>query len=392
MIILLKQKLLPWDYGLRNLFRRPSRTALTFVGLTIVVLLVLVVVGFIRGLESSLAATGNPNVVLVYALSSAADVENSSIPARSAALLSASVEGIRKNHGIEYVSPELYIGTRISAPGMKEPGLGLVRGVTTTAPLVREQVQIDEGYWPESGQVLVGRLAHSKIGADEKDLAIGQQVEFDGQTWTISGRFTAAGSAFESEIWVPLPDMQTALKRQDLSLVAATMRSPDLVADVDLFCRERVDLELKAVPEAAYYASLQKHYRPVRMLGWMVVFLVAGSGVFAGLNTMYGAVVGRVRELATLQAIGFRRRAILLTLVQEATLLACAGALLACTLGLALVDGAAVRFTMGAFMLRVDSVGIAVACAVAIVLGVVGALPPAIKAMRLPVVEAIKAI
>jgi ABC-type antimicrobial peptide transport system permease subunit len=119
---------------------------------------------------------------------------------------------------------------------------------------------------------------------------------------------------------------------------------------------------------------------------------VAGSGVFAGLNTMYGAVVGRIRELATLQAIGYRRRAILLTLIQEATLLACGGALAACLLGLLFVNGTAVRFTMGAFMLRVDSVGIAIACGTAVILGVVGAIPPAAKAMRLPIVEAIKAI
>lgn len=107
---------------------------------------------------------------------------------------------------------------------------------------------------------------------------------------------------------------------------------------------------------------------------------------------MYGAVVGRVRELATLQAMGFRRRAILLTLIQEATLLSCGGALVACLLGLMFVNGTAVRFTMGAFMLRVDSVGILIACATAVALGVIGAIPPAAKAMRLPVVEAIKAI
>jgi hypothetical protein len=59
-------RLLPWDYGVRNLFRRPSRSALTLGGLSIVVLLVLVVVGFIRGLEASLAATGRPNVMLVF--------------------------------------------------------------------------------------------------------------------------------------------------------------------------------------------------------------------------------------------------------------------------------------------------------------------------------------
>ncbi|QEG37205.1 ABC transporter permease [Bythopirellula goksoeyrii] len=389
---MLGQRLLPWDYGVRNLFRRPTRSALTLGGLTIVVLLVLVVVGFIRGLEKSLSATGNPNVVLVYSLSSAADIENSSIPGRTPALLAASVDGVSRQQGVEYVSPELYLGTRISTANMSEPGMGLVRGVTTAAPLVRDQVQLVEGAWPHAGEVMVGRLVHSKLGANKKDLAIGQQVTFDGRTWTISGHFTAAGSAFESEVWAPLAELQTTLKRQDLSLVAVRMDSPDNVADVDIFCRERIDLELKAVSESVYYASLQKHYKPVRMLGWVVVALIAGSGIFAGLNTMYGAVVGRIRELATLQALGFRRRAILLTLVQEATLLACAGALIACIVGLSLVDGAAVRFTMGAFMLKVDSVGIAVACGVAALLGVVGALPPAVKAMRLPVVEAIKSI
>jgi ABC-type lipoprotein release transport system permease subunit len=388
----MSRRLLPWDYGVRNLFRRPSRTALTLGGLSIVVLLVLVVVGFIRGLEASLAATGNENVMLVYAISSGSDIENSAIPGRTPALLSASVAGVRQRHGVKYVSPELYLGTRISVDGGTREGLGLVRGVTTSAPLVRQQVQIVEGAWPGPGEVLVGRLTHSKLGCSKESLATGEQIEFDGRKWTISGTFAAGGAAYESEVWCPLADLQTALKRQDLSLVAVAMETKDAAADVDLFCRERIDLELKSVSEVAYYADLRKHYKPVRMLGWVVVCLVAGSGVFAGLNTMYGAVVGRIRELATLQAIGYRRRAILLTLVQEATLLSCAGALVACLLGLLFINGTAIRFTMGAFMLRVDSVGIAIACATAVILGVVGALPPAAKAMRLPVVEAIKAI
>jgi len=383
---------LPWDYGVRNLFRRPSRSALTLAGLSVVVLLVLIVVGFIRGLEASLAATGRPNVVLVYSLSSGADIENSAIPARTPALLAASVSGVRQQHGVPFVSPELYLGTRIKIAGQEKGGLGLVRGVIAATPLVRQQVQIIEGNWPRPGEILVGQLAHSKLGCEKAALAIGERVEFDGRTWTVSGTFAAGGAAYESEIWCPLEDLQAALKRQDLSLVAVAMKSSDALADVDLFCRERVDLELKAVPEVAYYVDLQKHYRPVRMLGWVVVCLVAGSGVFAGLNTMYGAVVGRVGELATLQVIGFRRRAILLTLIQEATLLSCCGALLACLIALLFINGTAVRFTMGAFMLRIDSVAVLIACATAIGLGIVGAIPPATKAMRLPVVEAIKAI
>ena len=53
-------RLLPWEYAIRNLFRRTLRTALTFVGLTTVVLLIFVVVGFIRGLEKSLTVSGDP--------------------------------------------------------------------------------------------------------------------------------------------------------------------------------------------------------------------------------------------------------------------------------------------------------------------------------------------
>lgn len=385
-------RLLPWDYGVRNLFRRPSRSALTLGGLSVVVLLVLVVVGFIRGLEMSLAATGQPNVVLVYAMTSGSDIENSAIPARTPALLSASVAGIRQRFDAKYISPELYLGTRIKTEGQEKGGLGLVRGVTAAAPLVRQQVQIVEGAWPGSGEILVGRLAHSKLGCAGESLAVGREVQFEGHRWKVSGIFSAGGAAYESELWCPLADLQAALKRQDLSLVALTTESSDATADIELFCKERLDLELKAVSEMQFYAEVQKHYKPVRMLGWVVVCLVAGSGVFAGLNTMYGAVVGRFRELATLQATGFRRRAILLTLVQEATLLSCCGALIACFIGLLCVNGTAVRFTMGAFALRIDSVGIAIACATALVLGVLGAVPPAFKAMRLSIVDAIKTV
>jgi putative ABC transport system permease protein len=387
-----KLRLLPWEYGVRNLFRRPTRTALTLAGLTTVILLIFIVVAFIRGLESSLAASGDEDVVLVYALSSGADIENSSIPARTPALLSASLDGIQRRFDIPHISPELYLGTRITVADENVKGLGLVRGVTAAAPLVRSKVQVVEGDWPGPGEVLVGRLAHSKLGCRAESLAIGKTVSFDGRQWQVAGTFAAAGSAFESEMWCPLDNMQAALKRQDLSLVAMKMAPNASLADVELFCSERLDLELKAVPEAAYYASLQQHYKPVRMLGWVVVWLIAGAGVFAGLNTMYGAVVGRIRELSSLQAMGYRRRAITLSLVQEAVLLAVGGSLIASVLAFALVNGTAIRFTMGAFTLRVDSLAVVISCGTGLLLGILGAIPPAIKAMRLPIAEGIKAV
>ena len=384
-------RLLPWEYAIRNLFRRPLRTSLTFVGLTTVIVLVFVVVGFIRGLERSLAVSGDPQTAVIFSLGMGENLEYSSIPMRTSDLVPASVSGIRQRFGQKYVSPELYLGTQVGV-GEREPSMGLVRGVTRPALLVRRQVEIEEGNWPDTGEVMVGRMVATKLGADEAEMSIGQSIAFEGRTWRISGIFSAGGSAFESEAWCRLDELQQAMKRQDLSIVAVTLAPGAEFVDLDLFCKERLDLELQTMRETEYYASLQKDYGPVRWLAWLVVLLVSGAGVFAGLNTMYGSVVGRIPELSTLQTIGFARRAIVASLIQEGLLLAGAASLLAALLALVFVNGAAVRFTMGAFSLRIDSMSVLIGCGVGLLLGFFGAIPPAIRALRMPIVDGLKAV
>jgi ABC-type lipoprotein release transport system permease subunit len=239
---------------------------------------------------------------------------------------------------------------------------------------------------------MVGRLVSTKLGRSAEALAIGQTLTFEGRDWRISGIFGARGSTLESELWCPLDELQQAMKRQDLTVVALALAPGAEYGDVDEFCKERLDLELEATPETSYYASLSHHYRPVRALAWLIASLVVGAGIFTGLNTMYGAVVGRTRELATLQALGYNRWVIALALMQEATLLAAAGSLLASLLALAVLNGVGVRFTMSAFTLRVDNVAVAIAGGSGLLLGVVGSIPPAVKAMRLAVVQGLKAV
>jgi ABC-type lipoprotein release transport system permease subunit len=239
---------------------------------------------------------------------------------------------------------------------------------------------------------MVGRLVAAKLGSRGESISVGKSIEFEGRTWRISGRFAAGGAAYESEVWCKLADFQTVTKRQDISLVALLLSPSGSAAEVELFCKERTDLELRAIRETDYYQTLQQHYKPVRLLAWLVVLLLSGAGIFTGLNMMYGAVAGRVREIATLQAIGYRRRAILVSLIQEGVLLSAAGSLLSGFIALTLLNGLAVRFTMGAFTLRIDSVAILIGCSVGLLLGVVGALPPAIKALRAEVAASLRAI
>ncbi len=385
-------KLLPWEYGVRNLLRRPWRSLLTFCALSTVILLVLVVVGFIRGLENSLAVSGDPRVVLVYSLGMGENLEYSSVPASRADLLAASLPGVKRRYGKAYVSPEIYLAANVTIPDSAQPSTGLLRGVTPEVLTVRRQVEIVEGRWPRPGEILVGRLAPAKLNCDAEELSVGRTITFEGRPWRVSGRFASRGSVLEAELWCRLDDLQQALKRQDLSLVAMTLAPQAEFPEVDLFCKERRDLELQATRETDYYDSLREHYRPVRMLAWLVVWLVAAAGVFAALNTMYAAVVGRVRELAALQTVGFLRRVIALSLIQEAVLLSTAGSLAAVLLAGVLVNGRAIRFTMGAFQLRIDGTAVLIGCGVGLLLGCVGALPPAIRAMRLPIAEGLKAV
>ena len=383
---------LPWDYGVRNLWRRPGRSVLTLLGIAIVVLLVFLVVAFVEGLEASLASSGDPLVVLVHSLGAGENIENSTIPGQGPGVLSASLARIETRHRQTHISPELFLGTEVTTESGRGPALGLVRGVTLAAPLVRQQFQMVEGAWPAAGEALVGRLAATKLGCDPTDLTIGKTLHIEGRSWRISGLFAAAGATFESEVWCRADELQQAMKRQDYSLIAVTVSEPKGLADVSEFCKERVDLEWEATPEQKYYSALQAHYGPVRRVAWLIVALVSGAGVFAGLNAMYGAVVGRVRELAMLQTLGFSRRAIALSIIQEGVLLAACGSLVATAVALPLLDGVAVRFTMGAFTLRLNSVSLLCGLSAGLAIGVLGSVPPAWRALRMPVVEGLKAI
>src|SRR5262249_5137241 len=192
----------------------------------------------------------------------------------------------------------------------------------------------------------------------QEEVAVGQSIAIEGKAWRVSGTFAAPGTLLEAEIWCPLEDLKVHMKRpNDVSLVAMRFDPHGDPAKqmgfVDYFCRSRrPDLERMGSREADYYASLQKHYGPLRSLAWLLVGLVSVAGACGAVNTMYAAVAARTREFAALQAIGFSRRAIGLSLLQESVILAAPATLTATGLALLPLHGADVPFTMSAFALQ----------------------------------------
>jgi putative ABC transport system permease protein len=393
-------RLLPWDYGVRNLLRRPLRTALTALGLMLVVFLLLLVVSFVRGLDTSLQNSGDEQVAMIHSIAAADNLENSSISDQVPMLIRAELsEVVMQREETPALSPE-FLTTSTIRPADEHGAaqLALFRGVRPEVFLVRRKAYLTGGRFPKAGEILVGRLAAAKLGVPTDDLAVGKTLAVEGVAWTISGHFAAPGTLLEAEIWCPLDDLKQQMKRpNDVSLVAFRLNPQgnrkEQFDQLDYFTRVRHrDLEIGASAETEYYSSLQQHYGPLRGLAWLLVVLVSVAGACGAINTMYAAVAGRVREFAALQAVGFSRRAIGLSLLQESVLLAALATLVATGLAMLLLQGMAIRFTMGAFALQLDHLALLIGCGAGVGLGVVGAVPPALRAFRLPIAVALKAV
>lgn len=204
------------------------------------------------------------------------------------------------------------------------------------------------------------------------------------------GGFEAPGSVFAGEIWVPMEDMQVATQRTSLSSVTLAFEQAADMPLAQVFASERNDLEVVAIPETAYYGKVSQFFAPVRLMVWVTALLIVSGGFFGGINTTYAAFSTRVREFASLQAIGFSRLAIFVSLLQESVIAAACGGLLACGTGLLLLDGLAVRFSGSAFGLLLDAPAVALGLMAALALGLVGALPPAVRCLRLPIATALR--
>jgi len=123
---------------------------------------------------------------------------------------------------------------------------------------------------------------------------------------------------------------------------------------------------------------------------WATAALIALGGLFGGLNTMYAAFGARVRELAALQTLGYPRRALIVSFLQESLLMTSIGAIVAIALARLFLDGLAVRFSMGAFALLVDARVLAFGLLAGLLLAIVGVIPPLWRCLRLPIVEALR--
>lgn len=383
-------KRLPLHHAIRNAGRRPVRSGLLVLASGLVAALLVATSAFVRSLEASHLASSPPNTALLLSTAASRDIVRSAMSPAVADLVAAAVPGIVRVDGVPAASPEIHMGTDLVLPGQPGVHQAFVRGVTERAFLVHEAVTLVEGRLPGPGEALVGRLAAEKNDLDPSVFAVGRTLEVEGGTFTITGVFAAPGSTTESEIWLPLSELQGYSQRDDCSCVFVRVETPDDLADVDLFSRRRLDLELESIPADTYYAELVAYFEPILALAWAMAILVGVAATTGGANTVLASVQDRIGELATLRAIGYPGRVLAFSVLQETLVLGMAGALLGLVIARFLVESASISMAMTAFRLEVDAVSALVGIGgIALVL-IIGATPALIRILRLSIARALR--
>jgi putative ABC transport system permease protein len=385
---------LPFTYNIRNVFVRWRSTLATVLGVALVVAVFVLMQSLATGLEQASQNTGDPRNIMIVRKGSTA--ESSSQVTREQyrnIIYLPPVE--RDGQGKPIVSADVVV--LVSLPRREGSGSANVtmRGVSPMGMELRPQVTLAEGRWFTPGKREV--VASRKMAARFADCDVGQKFKTAGTWLTVVGWFDGGNSAFDSEIWMDADEARSVFDRENYS--SALARVADTNAAAQLTARIEADkrMPLRAVREVDYYSEQTKTAGPIRVLGGFLAVAMSVGAVFAAMNTMYASVGARTREVGTLRVLGFRRRTILLSFIIEGAILASIGGVLGCLLALPM-NGISTgtlsfnTFSEVVFRFHITPKLMLEGMLFAVAVGIVGSLFPAIRASRLPVIAALKAV
>lgn len=386
--------MIPFKYNFRNLRERWVTTLMTVVAISIVVSITVLVFGFVDGMERALRVSGDPTDLI--ALRQGSNDETGSTVDIPAARDIANLPGIAKTaEGVPMCSSE-YV-TILVRPRRDGTRTNLiVRGLESIGRTLRSEFKIVRGRDLEPG---VNEAITSEAMARRfQNLAIGEKLEINKVEFTIVGYFSANGTSAESEVWT---------ERRDL---ISARRIPDSVSSVNLRCTDEATLKdikhrlendeqfkLKAVRETEYFEEQMSSTIALKIFGYVLFLFLTFGAMFAAANTMYAAVAGRAREIGTLRALGFSRRSILVSFLLESVLLCLMGALLGCVATLAFrgwSGGTAnwSTFSEITFSFQFGPMILIRGVVMALAMGLLGGILPAIRAVRLTIVDSLRQV
>ena len=381
--------------NLRSIPQRWGPSLVIIIGLAGVVAVFTALLAMANGFAQTLQDAGRADNAIVLRGGSGAEL-NSGFGGDTTNLIKLG-PGIRKGaDGQPLAAGELMIITELFKKGETVNAANVtMRGVDAASFELRPQLRIVQGrkFAPGVNEIIVG----AGVAGQFAGVGLGDKLRMRGSDWTVVGLFES-GDANDSEIWADAGAAQSAFNRgNSVSSVRVGLESPAALETLKAALTADPRTPVDVTAEQAYYSAQTKGVRAtIEGLAVVVTVIMALGAIFAALNTMYAAVSTRTREIATLRAIGFGAFPVLVSVMIEAVLLSLVGGVIGATLAWLMFDNLSVStlnqgsFTQVVFAFQVSFALVLTGLVIAMVIGFIGGLLPAIRAARMPVTTALR--
>ena len=380
--------------NLRTVPQRLASSLVGIVGIAGVVLVLVAVLSIAEGFTMVMRNAGSPNRAVI--MRSGADSEMTSTLMGSEVDIIKQAPGLRRSGQTVDATAELFV--IIDLP-KKSTGTGAnvpLRGIEPTAFTVRNEVSIVEGRMLQFGtnEVIVGLGASRQFAG----LTVGSDVRSGQVVWKVVGVFESDASVAETEIWCDAKVLQGAYRRgNSYQSLLVTLDTPESFDTLKNWLTANPQVTVNVRRENDYYAAQSQTISTlIRTIGFAIAALMAIGAIFGAILTMYTAVATRSREIATLRALGFNSLAVLISVIIESIVLAVVGGILGGTIAYLAFEGYQTStmnfqtFSQVAFAFRVTPALLAMGLVWSLCMGLIGGLPPAIRASRLPIARALR--
>ena len=380
--------------NLQSIPRRLGSSSVVVIGIAGVVGVVVSIFGMNRSLGQALVDSGRPNRAVV--LRSGSDGEASSTLLVDAIATIKDAPGVARTPKDDAAATADMITTANFKRRKDASAAGLpIRGVEPQAFFVRPEIRLVDGrlFNPGLRELIVGRAAQKEFSG----LDIGDHLSLRNSQWTVVGVFESGGDVNESRVLADQATLMSAYGRTAASSVTVLLNSEASFDEFKQALTTNPTLSVSVERENDYY--LRQSKSATTFFGFVATFvggIMALGALFAALNTMYSAVSTRVVEIATLRAIGFGATGVVISVLVESLALALLGAVIGAGVAWALFSGNTISLgnttSSLVFQMRVTPALLGVGVAWAVTVGLIGGLFPAVRAARLPVATALRAV
>jgi len=387
---------IPIKYVLRSSSSRRLTTVITMLGIALVVFVFTAVLMMANGIQKTLRSTGSDDNVMVARKAAASEIM-SIIDREAAGIVTNMPQVARAADGRPLSSKEVVV--IINLAKLRADGISnvTVRGVEEAAFQLRPQVRIVEGRMFKWGarEIIAGAGITKRFAGAQ----IGERIKFGGDLWNVVGIFDTDGSGFDSEIWGDLNQVADAFKRQSLSTVTFRIKNPDDLNDlVSAYeADNRLQYFIPKREKKFFEEQSEMMAKFIRILGLFITVIFSTGATIGAMITMYGAVANRTVEIGTMRALGFYRRSILLAFLAEALVLSFLGGALGLGFASLLQFFTISTLNFGsfselAFSFALSPSIIATSLGFSLLMGLIGGFLPAVRAARLDIIQALRAV